>query len=188
MNWSRVHLVEGWTIRRDESGYTLTAQVYAENMNDLPTRGASVPTGGYSCAVPSQFNKYFLTEVEITPLTVVGPWLASLTAKAHISASGKNSDSLLSQNSVSAGFQDFLVKPWYCGVREADSREWKPVWDRSFVSIFDNDKTGRIWKENPTKIAKGCPFSHRPHIQFAGETVRFLAVTVKFNRLEVIGI
>ena len=188
MDWKKIHLVDGWKIRRDDSGYTLTASVYAEKMDDLPTRGNTVPTGNLGCAVPNQFKSYLVTEVEITPLTSVGPWLADVTAKAHLSASGKMSDSLLSQNSVSAGFQDFLVKPWYCAVRDrGESDEWSPVGDR-FVSLFEDDKSGSKWNGNLKRIIPGCPFKNRPHIKHAGETIRFLAVTVKFNRLEGNGI
>ena len=158
-------------------------------MGDLPTRGSSLTTNSaYTCAVPSQFKAYLITEAEITPLTVVGPYLASLTAKAHLSASGMTSDSILSQNSVSAGFQDFLVKHRYCCVKKLEEGA-KPVASGcSWMSNFANDKSARIYRSDLLAVYPGCPFKRRPHWRHADDNMRFLAVTVKFNRIEGNGI
>lgn len=193
MNWRKITMVDGWTIRRDSEGYTLTAQIYALKMDDLPTRGNAVTTDGQStCAVPSRFKSYLVTESEITPLTSEGPFLATVTAKAHLSASGQNSDSLLSQNSVTACYQDFHIEPWYCCLAVADANSTESgrpdrIGER-FVSDYRDDKKGVRWNSDKTAVHDGCPFSKRPHYRYAGETLRFLAVTVKFNRLEGSGI
>jgi hypothetical protein len=189
MDWKKVSMVEGWTIRRDQSGYTLTAQVYASDPDALPTRGSSLTTAsGLTCAVPSQFKAYLVNDVEITPLTGIGPYLATVTARAHLSASGNKSDSLLSQNSVSAGYQDFHIKPSYCALKDHDGGDsTKPIGER-WMSAFANDASATTWNSWKTKTLPDCPFKYRPHNRFADETLRFLAVTVRFNQLEGDGI
>ena len=188
MNWRNVIMVDGWSIRRDSDGYTLTAQVYAKSMGDLPTRGSKLTTGDSTCAVPSQFKAYLITEAETTPLTTVGPYLATLTAKAHLSASGMTSDSLLSQNSVTAGYQDFHIEPWYCCLKERNAASPVGYVGDRFDSAIPNDSSGSRWNASPLAVFAGCPFRYRPHYRHAGQTLRFLAVTVKFNRLEGNGI
>ena len=192
-DWSKITLLDGWTVQRDENGYTLTVQAYAESMGVFPTRYEAVPTTG-RCAVPSQFAKFRFAEVTIRPLTSAGPWLADLTAKAHLTAHSTKKDSLLYQSSVSGGYMDFLVKLSYCRLKEATNGSDNPPsgMPSNFVSAFNDDApkgdgtyTWTAWRANDANtVPSKCPFSTRPHYKFAGENVKLLAVTVSFNKRE----
>ena len=198
-DWSKITLIDGWQIQRDESGYTLTVQAYSASMNTFPRRGEYVPATGPSAA-PSEFRKFLFTEVVIRPLTSVGPWIADLTAKAHFTAHSVKSDSLLSQTSVTAGYQDFFVKPSYCRLQiiaGATSSETgrPPGMPDTFVSTFNDDdpdtkntnNAGEYrwtkWLDNDANtVHANCPFSTRPNYGFANCNVKFMAVTVSFNK------
>ena len=145
-----------------------------------------------------QFRKLTFSEVVIHPLTVVGPWTADLTARAFVSAHTSKSDSLLSQSTVSGGYMDFHVKPSYCRLQQiqgAKSSETnRPSGMASnLVSTFnadapkdngDGEYSWSRWHEQWDTIHANCPFRKCPHYMFAGENVKFLAVTVSYNKRE----
>ncbi len=196
-DWSKITLIDGWHVQRNEDGYTLTVQAYAASMDAFPRRGEYVPVTGRSAA-PSEFRKFLFTEVSISPLTSVGPWIADLTAKAHFTAHYTKSDSLLSQTSVTAGYQDFFIKPSYCrlqviaGAKSSDTGK-PPGMPDTFVSTFnaDDPNKGAIgseytwakWLANDANtVHANCPFATRPNYGFANCNVKFMAVTVSFNK------
>lgn len=165
-NWNKITLLDGWTVQRDENGYTLTVQAYAEAMDVFPTRFDPVPISGPS-AVPSQFTKFKFTEVSIHPLTSVGPWIADLTAKSHITAHSTHKDSLLYQASVSGSYMDFFVTWRHCGYESEEDFNQK----------------------NPNRAVRSdSPFNSCVARKFANQNVKFLAVTVNYNKREGSGL
>lgn len=161
-NWNKITLLDSWTIQRDENGYTLTAQAYAESMDVFPTRYDPVPTSGAS-AVPSQFAKYRFSEVVLHPLTSVGPWVADLTAKAHLTDHSIHRDSPLYQASVSGGYMDFFVTYEHCGYKDQEE--------------YEDPESSAYRRPN-------SPFNSLPDRKFANQNVKFLAVNVNFNKRE----
>ena len=160
-NWSKITLLDSWTIQRDENGYTISAQAYAESMSVFPTRHDPVPSSGPS-AVPSQFTKYRFSEVVIHPLTSVGPWVADLTAKAHLTDHSTHKDSPLYQSKVMGGYMDFFVTYEHCGYKDQEDYE-----NHGHASRRSNS-----------------PFNSLPDRKFANQNWKFLAVTVNFNKRE----
>lgn len=196
-DWLKITMVDGWKIHRDESGYTLSAQLYAKSRDALPKRGDPVTTSAAStCAVPPEYVKYIVAEVETTPLSSCGPFVAEVTCRSHISANANpGKDSLLYQTSVIATYQEFHVDPWMCYLKKRKendgyhgSRISAYVETSLWRSAFDNDQDGSKWLSTSTSVAYGCPFRRRPHARFADQTVPFILVTVSFNRLEGSGL
>jgi hypothetical protein len=196
-DWTKISLVEGWKIRRDRDGYTLTATVTAATGAVLPNRGDGLPLTG-QCAVAATFASYVVNEVEIAPVTPVGPYIAAITAKAWLGSSGGSAggDSLLKETRYSGGYMDFHVQPDWCGLRKAGD-SGKALGHRSppsgfvpgaWISAVSGDAPGAwaAWKAavSDGRSIAGSPFTKMLHPRLADTTVRFLTMTVDFYNRE----
>ena len=179
-DWNQCRLLaDGWTVRRDSSGYTLSAEVYAKTRDALPIRGAYVPVSG-PCAVPGQFASYVVTESEIRQLTPVGPFIASLTVRSWLGvASGAFSDSLMHQRTVSTGYMDYHIKPSWLFLRKRQSDAAHPQIIGGYVSTVKGESSAQ-WSSNHHSPSDACPFSTRPHKRFCDRTIRFLQITATY--------
>jgi len=110
MDASTYKLVDGgWTTSQSENGYTLTAQFYCKTQQSpWPKRGDAVPTTG-AIAVPSGFSSYVLSEVTVTPLTSVGPWIIDVTARRKLGYNTTGGNSLTEERKVSVENRPYFV-------------------------------------------------------------------------------
>lgn len=96
MDWSKFKLVDGgWQCNCSADGWVLTAQLYTMQNSVWPLRGDFVTTSG-ACAVPARFVGFKLTEVEYQPLTNVGPYVFTVTARPRSYNDGDTTGSKLS--------------------------------------------------------------------------------------------
>ncbi len=191
-NWSKCTILDGWAINHTSAGYSLNAQFRAVNRADLPSRGDKVPITGVN-APPRQFTAYRVSDVVSTPLTSVGPYIASVTISGNLGPKNFSGEigATLSQTDLSAAYMDFHIKPEWCGVR-AGSGEWKRTtiygWNTGkWVSAVDSKKgTWKNWLEAATyeRSLSGSPFRKIVQPALADETLKFLSVTVSFHTKE----
>ena len=193
-NWKRCRMVDGWKIRRDADGYTLTAQIYAPSRDDLPNRYDAVTVEATNtCAVPAQFVAYRVVSSETYPLTSAGPYIADVTVKSRVN-SGSNmntGDTLLTQNSMSAAYMDFHIPADWCCVRRrtgdqppssSPSEAFTLGWQSSVQGDVSEDGKSCSWKNYLKTLPTApfdCPFTRRPYPSCADQTLRFLCVTTE---------
>lgn len=112
MDWKKVTLTEGWTIHSGNSETTLTAKFYAMKREDLPQYADFVcaDRGSVNC-VPAGFENFKISEVETDPLTIVGPYIASVTARPWLKSMTGRTKSLTSQTSFTMDIIEETVAP-----------------------------------------------------------------------------
>jgi hypothetical protein len=198
VNWNQIKIIDGWTVNRTASGYTLTAQLWAAGRDYFPSRGDKLPITGVN-AVQSKFVAYRISDVQTTALSAAGPYLAQVTATGGIQPKHfGDANSVLSQTDLRTGYMDYHMQPGWSALR-AGSGDWKkttiggvhvsgefvPLWDPGkWVSTLD-DKQG-IWTLWVAAVSGGKHISGSPFTRFvqpglADTTLRFLSVTVTFH-------
>ena len=85
--WDGWTILDGWRVAHGPDGYTLTAQFFAKTRDHAPIRSSAVPRFGIN-AVPAGFAAYKVSNVEIAPVSSVGPYVIQVTAKAGLGSSG----------------------------------------------------------------------------------------------------
>lgn len=79
-------LIDGWTVNRDENGFSLTAQFYSSSFS-IPGRGTSISGNGE----PSGFSDYIVDMSEAKPLSSAGPWIIEVTARVRLTYTSSTS-------------------------------------------------------------------------------------------------
>ena len=194
--WDGWTILDGWRVAHGPDGYTLTAQFFAKTRANAPIRSSVVPKSGAN-AVPTGFASYKVSDVEIAPVSSVGPFVIQVTAKAGLGSSGVGNpgDSLLKTNSMVAGYADFHIRPAWCGLKPApEGTAAKTVngWNTgkwASAAIGDGKDTWTAWAAafSAGSGIHGSPFTKMVNPRLADETLRFLQVTVTFYAKETTG-
>jgi hypothetical protein len=190
VDWTKIKIIDGWTVGRNAGGYTLTAQLHAPSRDHFPSRGDKLPATGLN-AVPRQFIAYRVSDVQVVPLSAAGPFLAQVTATGGIQPKHFNGDanSILSRTELRTGYMDYHLQPEWSAIRAGSGDKWpkKTIsgWNTGkWVSALD-DKQGEWtnWLEavNNYRNIKGSPFTRFVQPGLADTTIRFLVVTVMFH-------
>lgn len=191
--WDGWTILDGWRVAHGPDGYTLTAQFFAKTRSNAPIRSSAVPRLGIN-AVPTGFTSYKVSDVEIAPVSSVGPYVIQVTAKAGLGSSGvgNTGDSLLKTNSLVAGYADFHIRPAWCGLKPApEGTAAKTVngWNTgkwASAAIGDGKDTWTAWAAafSAGSGIHGSPFTKMVNPRLTDDTLRFLQVTVTFYAKE----
>lgn len=192
--WDGWTILDGWRVAHGPDGYTLTAQFFAKTRDNAPIRSSAVPRLGIN-AVPAGFNAYKVSDVEIAPVSSVGPYVIQVTAKAGLGSSGvgNTGDSLLKTNSLVAGYADFHIRPAWCGLKPAPEGTIAQTiggWNTgkwASAAIGDGKDTWTAWAAATSGGVHGSPFTKMVNPRLADDTLRFLQVTVTFYAKESTG-
>lgn len=108
VSWPNCYLEQGgWVFRQDDSGFSISATLYSLSAECFPRRGDLVAATG-DCAVPQECCNYRVAEIEIEPLTSVGPCLCRVVAKPSITDYDKSA-SLLNERNAVMGVNSFKL-------------------------------------------------------------------------------
>ena len=103
VDWSQCRLVQGgWTVRQDHTGYTVTGSLYANSPHVFPHRGDKLQY------VAGNFANFYVSEVEVVPLTSEGPFVANVTARPTL-LENDSSGSLKREHSCELGISPYPV-------------------------------------------------------------------------------
>lgn len=144
VDWTQIKIIDGWTVNRTASGYTLTAQLYSSSRDYFPSRGDKLPITGLN-AVERQFVAYRISDVQTTALSAAGPYLAQVTATGGIQPKHFNGDanSVLSQTDLRTGYMDYHMQPQWAGLKAGSEESLKPI---NILIGYSNEKS------NPTPL------------------------------------
>lgn len=189
VDWTQIKIIDGWTVNRTASGYTLTAQLWAAGRDYFPSRGDKLPITGLN-AVQRQFVAYRITDVQTTALSAAGPYLAQVTATGGIQPKHfGDANSVLSQTDLRTGYMDYHMQPGWSALRAGSGDKWTKRtisgWSTGkWVSDLDDTQGSWVnWEEavNNYRSIKGSPFTRFVQPGLADTTLRFLSVTVTFH-------